>query len=500
MNSLKNKSKLSLPVIFQKIEDVDSEDKRFTKVKIWLMHLGQNFNGSIFEKDVVDAAIPTLQYIPIVGFIDENSLGEEDFSQHKYVLVRKNGELDRKYIGVPYGVILSNEDNNAHYEDRLCDDGVTRTFLVVDGLIWNMFDVGSDIINRDLIKNHSMELWDDDDSIEGYEDEDGIFHWTKFTFRAACILGKDYEPGMINSTIEVQFTLNDFVRDFQSELNNKLAEFAKIQEQGGKSMPSKTDFAQTVMELFSDIASIIKDYDTVSDYWGDSVPRYYLHDIQDDEAIVVDKKNNYQYYAFKFTIDGDKPVIDFDSCIRKKTKYEDYVEGTTVPNGQFSFDQHISEFESSVTNKIDALKADLDEAKTNYEKLDADYKKLNSDYETVSKDFAEIKPKYDEFVKAAEDAEAQKIEAAKDTVFQKFDIHLSDNEQYEEIKKNRDNLTSDEIYGQCSILFTKKTLEAKTDFSKGKSNKQSIISDIMDDIGETDGYVTTKYGDIPLNK
>ena len=33
-----NKSSLSFPVIFQKIEDVDVGDQRFTRVKIWLMH------------------------------------------------------------------------------------------------------------------------------------------------------------------------------------------------------------------------------------------------------------------------------------------------------------------------------------------------------------------------------------------------------------------------------------------------------------------------------
>ena len=47
-------SKYSIPVLFEKIKDVKSDDKRFTKVKIWLMHLGESFNGSYFDKDVVD--------------------------------------------------------------------------------------------------------------------------------------------------------------------------------------------------------------------------------------------------------------------------------------------------------------------------------------------------------------------------------------------------------------------------------------------------------------
>ena len=46
------KSALSFPVMFEKVEDIESVDGRFTKVRIWLMHLGENFNGSVFEKEV----------------------------------------------------------------------------------------------------------------------------------------------------------------------------------------------------------------------------------------------------------------------------------------------------------------------------------------------------------------------------------------------------------------------------------------------------------------
>ena len=37
--SVQVKSKLSLPVMFQKIDDINDESKRFIKVKIWLLHI-----------------------------------------------------------------------------------------------------------------------------------------------------------------------------------------------------------------------------------------------------------------------------------------------------------------------------------------------------------------------------------------------------------------------------------------------------------------------------
>jgi hypothetical protein len=147
------KSALSFPVMFEEVEEIESADGRFTKVKIWLMHLGENFNGSVFSKEAVDNAIHTLEYIPIVAFLENNKSGEKDCSNHRYIITKDAKGVRRKYVGSAYGVIMSSEDNNAHYEERLCDDGETRTFLVVDGLIWNMFEDSSDIINRDLIKN-----------------------------------------------------------------------------------------------------------------------------------------------------------------------------------------------------------------------------------------------------------------------------------------------------------------------------------------------------------
>ena len=50
MDDVKDKkSVLSFPVYFEKVES-SVDDDRFTKVKIYLMHTGLNYNSSIFEK------------------------------------------------------------------------------------------------------------------------------------------------------------------------------------------------------------------------------------------------------------------------------------------------------------------------------------------------------------------------------------------------------------------------------------------------------------------
>ena len=212
------KSTLSFPVAFEKVEEVETTDNRFTKVKVWLMHLGENLNGSSFEKSVVDKAIPTLQYIPIMGFIEMNEDNEKDFSDHRYVITKDDKGVRRKYLGTPYGVIKSSDDNNAHYEERLCEDGETRTFLVTEGVIWNVLEDGADIFHRDLVKSQSMELYEE--SIDGYEDEDGIFHFTDFSFRAACVLGDDVTPAMTGST-SISLPILRWSRFLASSINAK---------------------------------------------------------------------------------------------------------------------------------------------------------------------------------------------------------------------------------------------------------------------------------------
>lgn len=498
-----SKSRLSIPVIFEKIADYTSDDKRFTKVKIFLMHTGLNVNGSIFNKDVVDKAFPTLGYIPILGFIEKNSKGEDDFSNHRYILVKDQNGLHRKYIGSAYGVVMSNEDNNAHYENRMCDDGVERTFVVVDGLMWN-FLKGAEIMNRDIIKDHSMELFDDgEDSYEGYENEDGNFVFTSFSFRGACILGNDakYQPAMTGSTIEVQFTISDFVKEIQSELNDTYTAFTQFMKkesikndnegkpqnntEGGNDNMA-TDFSQTVMQQFSDIATVVSNYAMIKDRWGDAVPRYYLADIQDNEVIVVDRQNNYQYYGCEFSMDGDKPVVNFETAKRKKITYADYVEGEAPIEGAFNFGTHISSIEDTAFAKVSDAEKDVESANDAKSIAETDYSNLKAEYD-------EIKPKYDDYVRAESERIAAETKKAKEDVIAQYEVALKDNEEFVTLKDSLDDYsTADDVEAKCAIMFARKNIA--TNFSANGKKGTTVLGAKADEDEAPEGYVKTKYG------
>ena len=514
------KSALSFPVTFEKVKDFEAADDRFTKVKVWLMHLGKNLNNSSFEKSVVDKAIPTLQYIPIMGFVELNDDNEKDFSDHRYIITKDEKGVRRKYMGTPYGVIKSSDDNNAHYEERLCEDGETRTFLVTEGIIWNVLEDGAEIFHRDLVKSQSMELYEK--SIDGYEDDDGVFHFTEFSFRAACVLGDDVTPAMTGSTVEVQFALSDFVKNIQSELNDKysmftnlvnnaalvdstsdvaFAEATKEKTNGGVEIMENTDFAQTLLGLFSDISALISQHEVAVDRWGYECPRYYAVDIQENEVIVVDTKDNYNYYGISFSVEADKPVVDFESAKRKKLRYEDYVEGETAPEGAFDFGKHISEIENHAFTKVEEANTKVSEAEGKV----AEYEAKVSEFETakneieekfnqVSAEFEEMKPKYEDFVKAEQARIEAELDAQKDAEFAKYEVVLADDANFSALKERKSEMTVKEIESECAILYTRKSL-AQTNFSK--SNEGAMTAGIINDSAK-DGFVETKYGFVPV--
>ena len=500
------KSALSFPVTFEKVEEVETTDDRFTKVKVWLMHLGENLNKSAFEKSVVDKAIPTLQYIPIMGFVEMNEDNEKDFSDHRYVITKDEKGIRRKYLGTPYGVIKSSDDNNAHYEERLCDDGETRTFLVTEGVIWNVLEDGADIFHRDLVKNQSMELYEK--SIDGYEDENGVFHFTDFSFRAACVLGDDVTPAMTGSTIEVQFALSDFVQNIQSELNDKYTTFTKLTEvvnektNGGTEIMNKTDFAQTLLEQFSDISAMVRQHETFIDRWGYECPRYYAVDVQENEVIVVDAKNNYNYFGLSFTMNGDKAEIDFENGKRKKLRYEDYEENSSI-EGAFDFGKHIEEITETAFVKVEEANtkvAEADKKVSEFEAKVAEFEtaknEIEEKYNQVNAEFEEMKPKYDDYVKAEQARVDAELDAQKDAEFAKYETVLNDDVHFAALKEKKNEMTVKEIESECAILYARKNL-AQTNFSK--SNDGVMTAGLIDNDNK-DGFIETKYGYIPVRR
>ncbi|MFS0643684.1 hypothetical protein [Siminovitchia sp. 179-K 8D1 HS] len=232
----------SIPVIFQKVDTLGNDDSRFLKVKIWLMHTGENFNGSYFSKEVVNKYTHTLANTPVLAYIEENSLGEEDFSDHRITLEKdSDGNFNFKYLGAAVGVIP--ENNNARWEMRVTDHGEEKEYLVVDALLWTKWDDPINIMKSRKKVAQSMELSED---YSGRFDENNVFHFERFSFNGACLLGVDYQPGMDSASAEIMFTKESNLQEIIQEKLNEY--YSLISKEGGSKMNKEKENLQEEVE------------------------------------------------------------------------------------------------------------------------------------------------------------------------------------------------------------------------------------------------------------
>ena len=471
-----------VPVMFQKINTYEAEDTRFLKVKIWLMHTEENLNGSYFDKSVVEAAIPSLANTPILAYVENNSEEESDFSDHRMVLVKKEGKYDIKYMGQAIGVIP--QDNNAQFEKRVCDDGIEREFLTVDGLVWTKFDDPIEIFNRDTEKAQSMELHD---NYEGEWGEDGLFHFTKFSFYGACALGKDVLPAMRSATIETQFSSEAMFNDIQTKMEQFKTLFSK---EGGKEL---VDEKLELLKKFSLTEESVKEHDinledysledlenklieitstnnqafsltgeqlvqelnqalckeTTKDYWGDEVPRYSYVDYKENEVYAIDRAESYKLVGFEFEVSGDAITINYDSKKRKKIDFVDFEEDV---EDDFSFiPKEFVEYEVKVA-----------EAKTT--------EQFNKEKEDLQQNFSKVNEELESLREFKNVTLANERKEKETELFSSFSSELNEDEMHE-IKESASNYSIEELEEKLFTLVGKK----KAKFSAVKKDKNSSI-------------------------
>ena len=509
------KSIYSLPVYFSVKNEISNNDTRFLNCTIDVLHTSANFNGSVFSKEVVEENIDTIKNTPILGYIREMPDGEYDFKGHEYIITKDENGVRRKNIGSAWGVIP--ESCNPRWFSKILDTGEEVEVLQVDALLWSKLEDSADIMLRDIEKGQSMEL--EPKSIEGYEDpETGLFHFTKFSFDGCTILGDGINPAMQDANITVNFTMSDFVKNIQSELIDKYSAFTKLMNDttnktftkltevvnektnGGVEIMENTDFTQTLLSQFEDISAQVRQHETFTDRWGYDCPRYYAVDVQESEVIVVDAKNNYNYFGLSFAMNGDKAEIDFESAKRKKLRYEDYVDGSSI-EGAFDFGKHIEEIENNAFAKLEDANAKISEADgkvAEYEAKVSEFEiaknEIEEKFNQINAEFEEMKPKYENFVKAEQARIEAELDAQKDAELAKYEAILADDANFAAIKEKKSEMTVKEIESECAILYTRKTL-AQTNFSK--SNDGVMTAGIVNDAAK-DGFIETKYGYIPV--
>lgn len=492
MNEEPNKN---IPIIFQHISNYQSDenDIRFREVKIWLMHLEENLNGSYFSRKVVEDAIPTLANTPILAFIEKDENGELDFSDHRVTVEKKNGKLSYKYLGKAIGVIP--ENNNACFEERVCDDGKVRTFLTVKGLLWSKFDDPVDIMNRDISKSQSMELAE---NYEGEFRDDNLFHFTKFSFYGACGLGWDVEPAMKNASIELQFSYEDF----RKEVNEKLNEFKIIfsrndkvdvnedldafnyNEEESEVVPkSKKDvaalFSLTVNQLYDELfRELRKEKFETENWYGEKIEasRYSLIDFDESYIYAKDYKEGYIDVKIPYSKTGDDVSFNFKDKKRIKwspTDWDGQEEELEVENYALKIIEDGKAEFSKLIGEKNALKENLTEKANALLEISEKFSALE---ETISEKEQQIE-KLQDFKKQIEEQEREsKIE----DLFSKYSKHLT-KEDVESLREKEKGFESYEDFEKEVKLFVADKIAEDVSKERATFNKMGIPVENNDD-------------------
>ena len=210
----------------------ESNNPLFSVGKIYVMHTGENPNGSYISKETVERNLKTISNIPIIG---EFNVEAENFKGHGgEVLITEEGEMNYIHTTSPLGVVPESAD--IYWENITDKEGVEREYLVVDGIyMWNRYEKEVLALKEDEF-GQSMEIEVADYEFD--EDENHI-RIEDFSFSALCILGIDkngaerVKPAFDDAKI-ITYSKNNF----KDELSEMLQLFTETlnETEGGNSV------------------------------------------------------------------------------------------------------------------------------------------------------------------------------------------------------------------------------------------------------------------------
>lgn len=444
------------------ISDICENNSSFDSAKIRVAYPGLNRNGSYISKDTFEKCIKSIYNVPVVCNYnrDTDSLGGHDME-----LIKLDDGIKLVNVTQPVGVVPESAEYS--WETITEEDGTNNEYLCVDVLLWKRQEAYKKI-KEDGITAQSMEITVKEDS-----DEDGVWHINDFEFTALCLIG--VEPCFESSALV--FNKKEFSEEFSMMLRELKEEASKMIDtsfevdnikdnstKGGcdtlenitntneetiiekhiddesANMNNATDTVidndadhtedNSSFELNSNIEKSLKDSLAsieVETSWGKCLKYWYVDYDAVASEVYCEDSEDWKLYGFKFSIDGDNAVIDFDTKRRKKYQIVDFDEGDTdTPTASAQVFTKMSDIISESTNnansvneKYEAISSELNTAKAEIDSLKEF--KANVQKEEMNAKISELFSAFED-LNGIESFESLKGECAEDC----FKYELSD--------------------------------------------------------------------------
>ena len=512
------------------IDNIVDLNSSFAEGKLKVMYTGENQNGSAFSQDVVEAALPSLRNIPIVAHYD---LETNEIGSHDVEVVKDNAGLRLRNLTEPCGVVP--ESVEASFSVEADENGVTHNYLVIEPVIlWKRQEVYRHI-TEDLggHVDHSMEV----NILAFHKDADSEFITVdSFEFEALCLL-ESARPCFEGSALEVfeASTFKEKMEQMMAELKETFSMInppdAEIEihtkedntfTEGGRVLDEKlallaefeldTDALDFSIDDFSveelrEKFEAMKAADTVEDHpadddgipanfelsgnmrkvLGDALrekkvmkpwglePVYCFEDFDADAGMVyATNMESWHIFGFPYTMNGDVPVIDFDSGKRMKrafVEFDDAADDTGV---------------SAMGSMFEAVEAAYTQ---NAEEWSEKFNKLSDEMEQLKQDTADIQ----ELREFKANVEKEREDAARDSVFAAFE-DLSGCDAFEALKSDCEDISVAELEEKCFAIRGRLNYSNEKFAAKDKAPKLRVAKQSEAEDNEPYGGLFQRYG------
>ena len=422
-------------------------NKQFALVDILLCYHGKNRNMTAMTKEVIEAALPSLYGIPIVGeyiYLDD---GSQDFGSHGGKIIISDKGIKFEDTTKPYGFITKEAVDNAKWVTITEKNGIQQhEYLELKNcIVWEKrYEEASALLDKNYGQSMEIEI------SSGDYDSDGYYNIKEMTFSAACILGSnpdgtDVIPCFESACIGRHYEFDSFKKEFALMLD----EYKKLTNEPNKEEKNFMD-----LKKFTEILSAEK--------IGESdVCKYRLLNVTDSNVFALDMEN-YKPYGFDYAVtneaDVEDIVIDFNSKVEMSLSATDKIT-----------DENFEEF--SIQSEIDSVKNDIfandvpakvDECtnllKAEYEKeideLGASFKSLNEQYENATKELEKYKAK-----ESLEKANQHKADV--DALFERYASKLGKCAEFlvYKAKTKPEDVTLEEVSEKLTLMVGKYTMD-----------------------------------------
>lgn len=451
-------------------------NKQFALVDILLCYHGRNRNMTAMSKEVIEAALPSLYGIPIVGeyiYLDD---GSQDFGSHGGKIILSDKGIKFEDTTKPYGFITKDAVDNAKWVVITEKDGIQKhEYLELKGCI--VWQKRYEEVQSLLDKNYGQSMEIEINSTDGY-DSDGYLNIKEMTFSAACILGSnpdgtDVIPCFESACIGRHYELDSFKKEFALMLD----EYKK-----STNKPNREE------KKFMDLEKLKSFLSTFTVGEGEDVTdQYALISATENSFTVMDKHDCLKVYTVEFALDDDGNIAaDWDGKVEKKFSVVDFeTENAVSMNDLIDFNKVIDKCaEEKAFTITEELTATFNE---DIKARDTAYAELNDKYTAASTKLSEYE---------SADAEAKRLAHKNeiDTIVADFAKKIGRSPKFlvYKAKLNADEVTTEQVIHDLTLMAGQEMVSKSASFSY-QPQETNVASKKDDELTSRYGHLLDKH-------